>query len=177
MIISNIPIHKEVGDPMPVFAPIDNSDPMIGKQFNNLIVTAKDNVKVGADQHPYYICECAVHHIITRALASRLISGESYGCQLCYNQAKSLSMRSSRYDNRALYEKWQYIKRRCNDPNYNRYREDLTICTEWNDSFDSFLQWCITQGYNNDTTHKFILDLKQGCKEYSPENCIFVVLY
>ena len=80
-----------------------------------------------------------------------------------------------------LYHVWCDIKGRClneNRENYERYGgKGVTMCDEWKDSFDSFRQWALENGFNEDSTGKEqSIDRIDPRKGYSPENCQWVTL-
>lgn len=73
-----------------------------------------------------------------------------------------------------LYKKWASMKSRCNnpkDPSYKSYGgKGLTVCAEWNDSFENFYEWSIKNGYEDGLT----IDRINNSKGYFPENCRYV---
>lgn len=63
------------------------------------------------------------------------------------------------------------MKYRCNTPTYKRYDRyggrGITVCDEWNDSFENFYEWSINNGYQDDLT----LDRIDNDGNYEPNNC------
>lgn len=74
-----------------------------------------------------------------------------------------------------LYLVWRGIKNRCNlesDPNYKFYGEKgITVCNEWNDSYEVFKNWSMCNGYKDGLW----IERKDNSKGYSPDNCIWEV--
>lgn len=72
---------------------------------------------------------------------------------------------------RTLNKRWNNMKDRClNKNNKHAYRyhdRGITVCKEWIDSFESFLEWSFDNGYERDLT----LDRIDNDKGYSPDNC------
>ena len=65
-----------------------------------------------------------------------------------------------------LYAIWKGIKRRCNNLNYHHFENyggrGISVCDEWNSSFELFAEWADKNGYNEK------VDTDKG---YCPENC------
>ena len=70
-----------------------------------------------------------------------------------------------------LYSIWSGLKGRCNNPNdprYDRYGgRGISVCEEWNTSFQSFYDWAISNGYSEDLT----IDRIDNDGNYEPTNC------
>lgn len=66
---------------------------------------------------------------------------------------------------------WQGIKQRCHNPNDKRYPRygaiGITMCDEWRNSCDAFIEWSYEHGYREDLT----IDRIDNSKGYSPGNC------
>ena len=76
-----------------------------------------------------------------------------------------------------LYNCWRSIKRRCQIPTDVAWKwygaRGITICKEWNESYDMFSEWAISVGYNIDKETRQI-DRIDSNGNYEPSNCRFV---
>lgn len=80
-----------------------------------------------------------------------------------------------------LYKVWHGIKSRCyntNNPEYIWYgAKGVTMCEEWLDSPENFIEWGLTSGYKKGLhIDKDILCNQKDIKPhiYSPETCLWV---
>jgi len=73
-----------------------------------------------------------------------------------------------------LYRKWINMKSRCFNTKTKSYMDyggrGITVCKEWNESFESFKCWALENGYDA----KLELDRTNNDGSYGPTNCRFV---
>lgn len=135
---------------------------LIGKRFGHLTVIKQTKRKS-------WICQCDCGNTIILN-SCRLLGTEkrrpngSCGCNV-----KKRNGNTVKYSR--LYRAWYSMAYRCQSPlhvSYERYgAKGVTVCDEWLNSFDSFLEWALNNGYSDSLT----LDRIDSTKPYEPSNC------
>lgn len=142
---------------------VERKNDILGKKFGMLTVKEFSHMK---NYRSYYVCQCDCGNtkIIMR---HSLISGrtKSCGCTIKRNPVKH----NKSYTR--VYNIWQGMKARCNNPNYTYYYNyggrGIRVCDEWNKSFERFYDWAMKNGYAYDLT----IDRIDVNGDYEPSNC------
>ena len=137
---------------------------LTGKRFKNLTVIAYSHKDPYGSLMWRCRCDCGKETIV-RSTSLRKGQIESCGCR-----SKSRKHGLHRHK---LYNVWQGLKTRCNNPNSNRFKyyggKGIKVCEEWLE-FNNFFNWAVTHGYKEGLT----LDRLDSEKGYSLDNCQWV---
>ncbi|TCJ01567.1 hypothetical protein [Cytobacillus praedii] len=145
---------------------------LVGKKFGYLTVISLNNKhRLGKS----WLCECECGKTITLYTTSLLGSKSRRPTKSCGCKQKAQNGNTMQYPD--LYAKWSDIIDRCYNPdrqNYDRFgARGITVCDEWRNSFEKFLQWNLENGY--DPNLRF--SRKDKTKPYEPNNCHWVTIY
>lgn len=73
-----------------------------------------------------------------------------------------------------LYKAWTNMRNRCNlikDKEYQNYGgRGIKVCDEWQNSFETFMEWAMSHGYDNTLT----IDRINVDGNYEPSNCRWI---
>ena len=139
-----------------------------GKRFGRLVVLSRAE----NDRHDIAQwlcrCDCGVEKVVRGAsLRSGVIL--SCGC-LCRERHRHTHDESKT----RLFRILQYVKGRCYNQNNSAYQyyggRGISVCQEWRESFVTFRDWALANGYSDDLT----LDRIDADGNYEPSNCRWV---
>ena len=119
-------------------------------------------------RHTMWLCKCKCG-TIRPVCTDNLRGGKSVSCG-CIMKEKPCTRKHGLHDTR-LYATWQNMKERCRNPKNNNYHNyggrGITVCEEWKNSFQSFYDWAMSNGYSDNLT----LDRIDVNGNYCPNNC------
>lgn len=145
---------------------------LVGKRFGYLTVTKLNNKDArGAS----WVCKCDCGKEIILCTTHLMGSKNRRPNKSCGCMKKKLGGKSMKYPR--IHRIWQHMIYRCYRPEetgYERYGgKGITVCKEWLNSFRSFLDWALSNGYSEELT----IDRVDSTKPYSPDNCRWVDYY
>lgn len=141
---------------------------LTGQKFNRwTVISRAQNDKRGQAQWNC-VCECGNTSIVG---GKDLRLGKSRSCGCLQKDTMSVLSRKHGHSNERLYRIWNVMRQRCknkNVPEYKRYgQRGISVCAEWDNSFESFYLWAINNGYANDLS----IDRIDVNGNYEPSNC------
>jgi len=138
---------------------------LTNQRFGRLVVLQREGTQCGSAT---WLCECDCGnktivngHNLRRGLIV------SCGCK----RATVPSFKTHGKSKTRLHNIWRGIKQRCYNPNRDSYMQyggrGITMCNEWKDSFESFYDWSMENGYSDDLS----IDRIDNDGNYEPGNC------
>lgn len=144
-----------------------NMEEYIGKRYGNRVIIAD----VGIDKNGHHMvkcrCDCGNESIIDIQGLKNNSRVKCYQCSLKTRQTYKTHGKSSN----KLYKVWQGMRERCYYKKHKGYEfygaRGIQVCDEWNNSFESFYEWAIANGYKKGLT----IDRINVDGNYEPDNC------
>ena len=113
-------------------------------------------------RHTYWQCKCDCgEELIVNSNNLRNGHTKSCGCLRKETTRQShlthgLGDRKKIRSGNRLYRCWDSMKQRCLNQNTKSYKHyggrGITICEEWQDNFEPFMNWALSHGYRDDLT-------------------------
>jgi hypothetical protein len=120
-----------------------------------------------------FLCDCGNQQRIDFFSVK---TGKKEQCNDCGFKKRKEKKTTHGKSNTTLYRRWADMKKRCYNPNVDRYNQygalGIKVCDEWKNSFQSFLDWSLKNGYEKELS----LERKNVNGDYEPSNCIYISL-
>lgn len=142
---------------------------LTGKRFGRLTVLKRAGYhETGHTALWECVCECG-NSITVRGTNLRTGATKSCGC---YSHERLVELHTTHGErDTRLYSIWVSMRQRCEkeySPSYSDYgARGITVCKEWKESYETFRDWAVDNGYTDELT----IDRIDNDKGYCPENC------
>lgn len=146
----------------------NSEEMMIGRKFGMLTVLGRepDRYFPSGRHRDLWRCKCECGSE-KNVLGADLRYGKTVSCGCKKKQGRKTHGGSKT----RLFKSWSDMKSRCYNKNNKRYARyggrGISVCEEWIDNFESFRDWAITNGYDENLT----IDRIDNDGNYCPENC------
>lgn len=144
----------------------------IGMKFGRWTIIQFDKYKNHA-RHWLCRCDCGTEKSVSQ---SQLTKGNSTSCG-CYRKEYLSQINTKHGDSfTRLYTIWNKMKDRCykeNSQDYKNYgARGITICNEWLNSYKTFKDWALANGYQEHLT----IERKNIDGNYESDNCLWITI-
>lgn len=143
---------------------------LTGQRFGKLTVIGIEETET---RKTFWVCQCDCGNMkVVRS--DSLICGAIKSCGCLKKQQDRINLtanHSHKMSGTRIYQEWQGMKGRCynpNDPRFDRWGgRGIEVCEEWRNSFESFYEWALANGYKENLT----IDRIDNDGDYTPSNC------
>ena len=148
----------------------------IGQRFHNLVLIEKLNPKLekSGNMRYYAVFKCDCGNICTKETFS-VRSSKVKNCRECGTKRLAKSKITHGESKSTLWRKWADMKKRCYNPNVDRYSNygalGIKVCDEWKSDFVAFRDWCLQNGWKEGLQ----IDRIDVYGNYEPNNCRIVL--
>jgi hypothetical protein len=142
---------------------------LTGQRFGKLVVLGKAPGRANST-NAFWKCKCDCgNEIVTLGLCLR--KGETTSCGCYRKEISQKKMTKHGMCHSRLAHIWYQMRERCSNPNLAGYvnygGRGISVCDEWENSFESFRDWALTHGYDPNLT----IDRINNDGNYEPSNC------
>lgn len=141
---------------------------LTGERFGKAVVLYRIPAKYGSNSWWHCKCDCGNEFDV---VSTSLLCGGTKSCG-CY-RSEYWRKRFTKHGkcHSRLAHIWYGIRQRCNNENNRAYDgyggRGISVCEEWESSFESFYNWAMSNGYADNLT----IDRINNDGNYEPNNC------
>ena len=143
---------------------IDKS--LIGQKFNRLLI--QDIFRKDNKTYAHCLCNCGAEKDI---LLARIKNKNTQSCGCLHRELLSALSSTHHSSGTRLYNIWCNIKGRCKNSSHRDYcnygGRGISLCKEWDNSFETFRDWAYNNGYSDTLS----IDRINVDGNYEPTNC------
>ena len=143
---------------------------LIGQRFNRLLVVERVENSKNRKARWKCVCDCGNVKIAT---SQDLKRGHTQSCGCLHDEVARINGQKIRHgqSHTRIHRIWTQMKTRCFNPNKDNYElyggRGITVCDEWRNSFETFYEWAMQNGYQAGLT----IDRINPDGNYEPANC------
>ena len=139
---------------------------LTGQRFGKLTVIEKAET-LNKNARFKCRCDCGNEMIVE---SQKLRNGKTNSCGCLRIEAIKKANTTHGQTKTRLYRIWHSMKSRCNydfKGSERYYGKGIKVCEDWENSFESFRDWAMDNGYTDDLT----IDRIDSDGNYEPSNC------